>query len=318
MRKLYPEIQPYATHRLEVEPPHVLHIEECGNPDGLPVLVVHGGAGCEPYQRRFFDPNIYRIVLLDQRGAGRSTPHASLEHNTTQHLVADIETVRDHLGLRRWLLFGGSWGSTLSLRYAECHPQRVLGLILRGVFLCRRRELQWFYQDGANRIFPDHWQEFVAPIPESERDDLLRAYYRRLTGEDEVARMACAKAWSLWEGHAASLAHDPAVVEFFASPHTALALARIEAHYFVNQIFLEPDQILRDAHCLAGLPGIIVHGRYDMVCPLESAFDLQCAWPDARVQIVPNAGHAAREPGMIHALVTAAVEMAQRLGAREH
>ncbi|MEE8635359.1 MAG: prolyl aminopeptidase [Acidiferrobacterales bacterium] len=315
MRKLYPDIQPYATQRLAVDSLHVLHVEECGNPEGVPVLLVHGGpgAGIEPYHRRFLDPNVYRMVLFDQRGAGRSTPHASLESNTTQHLLADLELLREHLRINRWLLLGGSWGSALSLLYAEAHPQRVLGLILRGVFLCRPREIRWFYQDGAGRVFPEYWQEFVAPIPEEERHDLLAAHYRRLIGDDEVARMACAKAWSLWQGRAATLGRNTHVMEFFASPHTAVALARMGAHYFINNAFLEPDQILRDAHRLRGMPGVIVHGRYDMICPLESAFDLQRAWPDARLEIIPEAGHSASEPGIVNALVLAGIEMAERV-----
>ncbi len=315
MRKLYPDIQPYATQRLAVDSLHVLHVEECGNPEGVPVLLVHGGpgAGIEPYHRRFLDPNVYRMVLFDQRGAGRSTPHASLESNTTQHLLADLELLREHLSINRWLLLGGSWGSALSLLYAEAHPQQVLGLILRGIFLCRPREIQWFYQDGAGRVFPEYWQEFVAPIPEEERHDLLAAHYRRLIGDDEVARMACAKAWSLWQGRAATLGRNTHVMEFFASPHTAVALARMGAHYFINNAFLEPDQILRDAHRLRGMPGVIVHGRYDMICPLESAFDLQRAWPDARLEIVPEAGHSASEPGTVNALVLAGIEMAERV-----
>lgn len=319
MRKLYPDIQPYASHRLAVDSPHVLYVEECGNPNGLPALFVHGGpgAGFEEYHRRFLDPEVYRTVLFDQRGAGRSTPHASLENNTTHHLVADMETLREHLGIDRWLLFGGSWGSTLSLVYAEAYPERALGLILRGIFLCRPREIRWFYQEGANRIFPDYWQEFVAPIPENERDDLLCAHYRRLTGNDEVARMASAKAWSLWEGRTVTLGRNRAVLEFFGSPHTALALARIEAHYFINNIFLGPDQILRNTDRLKGIPGIIVHGRYDMVCPLENAWELQRAWPDARLEIIPEAGHSASEPGIINALVMAGIEMARLLTRRK-
>lgn len=314
MRKLYPEIQPYTSHRLKVDHPHVLYVEECGNPNGLPALLVHGGpgAGFESYHRRFLDPNVFRMILFDQRGAGHSTPHASLESNTTQHLVSDIETLRDHLGIDRWVLLGGSWGSTLSLVYAESYPERVLALILRGIFLCRPHEIQWFYQDGASRIFPDYWQDFIAPIPTEERDDLLRAHHRRLTGDDEVARMASAKAWSLWEGRTATLGRNKAVVEFFGSPHTALALARIEAHYFVNNAFLDADQILCDAYHLKGIPGIIVHGRYDIICPLQNAADLRRVWPDAQLQIIPDAGHSASEPGITNALVMAGIEMAER------
>ena len=311
MESLYPPIQPYVTHSLAVEPPHVLHVEECGNPDGLPVLFVHGGpgAGCEPWHRQFFDPEKYRIILFDQRGAGRSTPHASLANNTTDALVADMEAIREYLGVDRWLLFGGSWGSTLSLVYAETHPDRVLGLVLRGIFLCRPEEIRWFYQDGASRVFPDYWEDFLRPIPEAERDDLVHAYHRRLTGDDEVARMAAAKAWSLWEGRTATLHQRRSVVEHFSDPHTALSLARIEAHYFVNDAFLAPNQILRDATRLADIPGILVQGRYDLICPVQSAWDLHRAWPQAELQIVPDAGHAASEPGIVDALVKATRRM---------
>lgn len=317
MHRLYPEIEPYATHRLKVDGPHELYLEECGNRNGLPVLFVHGGpgAGCEPYHRRFFDPNTYRIVLFDQRGAGRSTPHASLENNTTQDLIADMERIRALLGIERWVLFGGSWGSTLALVYAETHPARVLGLIVRGVFLCRPWEIRWFYQEGASRLFPDYWQDFIAPIPQEERHDLVAAHYRRLTGDDEVARMHSAKAWSLWEGRTATLLPNRSVVEFFGSPHTALSLARIEAHYFFHDAFLAPDQILRDAYRLKDIPGYIVHGRYDIVCPVQSAWDLHRAWPRAKLEIVPDAGHSAAEPAITHALVIATHDLAQRLGA---
>ncbi|MBI3345382.1 MAG: prolyl aminopeptidase [Gammaproteobacteria bacterium] len=315
MLTLYPDIKPYVQHSLAVDPQHVLHVEECGNPQGLPVLFVHGGpgAGCEPYHRRFFDPNVYRIILFDQRGCGRSVPHAELAGNNTQALVSDIERIRDHLGIERWVLFGGSWGSTLALVYAETHPERVLGLILRGIFLCRPREIRWFYQEGANHIFPDYWQDFLRPIPEKERDDLLHAYYRVLTGADEIARMAAAKAWSLWEGRTLTLLENRSVVDHFSDPRTALSLARIECHYFAHDSFLAPNQILRDAHRLHNIPGVIVHGRYDIVCPLESAWDLHKAWPQAEFKIIPNAGHAASEKGITDALMRAAEDMAQRL-----
>jgi len=313
---LYPDIRPYVQHSLAVEPPHVLHVEECGNPDGIPVLFIHGGpgAGCEPYHRRFFDPGLYRIILFDQRGCGRSTPHAALDGNTTQALVADMEAIREHLGLERWMLFGGSWGSTLGLAYAETHPERILGLILRGIFLCRPHEIRWFYQEGASRLFPDYWEAYLEPIPEAERSDLVRAYYQRLTSDDEVARMAAAKAWSLWEGRTASLLPREEVVNHFADPFTALSLARIECHYFMHDSFLEPDQLLRDAHRLAGIPGIIVHGRYDAICPLENAWQLARAWPDAELQIIPDAGHAASEPGIVDALVRATNSLGRRVG----
>ncbi len=315
MYKLYPEIKPYATHRLAVDKPHQLHIEECGNPDGLPVAFVHGGpgAGCEPYHRRFFDPNVYRIILFDQRGCGRSTPHAELTDNTTQALVADMEVIRQHLKIDKWVVFGGSWGSTLGLVYAQTHPQAVLGLILRGIFLCGRREIHWFYQDGASRIFPDYWEDFLRPIPEAERGDLVRAYYKRLVGDDEVARMAAAKAWSLWEGRAATLQLSKSVVDHFAKPSTALSLARIECHYFMHDSFLEADQILRNAHRLADIPAIIVHGRYDIVCPVENAWALHRAWPQATLKIIADTGHSASEPGITDALIKATMTLSHRL-----
>jgi proline iminopeptidase len=315
MHILYPDISPYVQHSLAVESPHTLQVEECGNPSGIPVIFVHGGpgAGCEPYHRRFFDPQRYRIILFDQRGCGRSTPHASLENNTTQALVADMELIREHLKIDKWLLFGGSWGSTLSLVYAETHPEKVLGLVVRGIFLCRSQEIDWFYQQGASRLFADYWQDYLAPIPETERDDLLHAYYRRLTGEDEMARMAAAKAWSLWEGRTATLKPNESVIDHFGDPFTALSLARIECHYFVNDSFLEPNQILRDAERLHGIPGVIVQGRYDVICPMESAWQLSQAWPEAKLKIIGDAGHAASEPGIINALVQATDDFAELL-----
>lgn len=315
MFKLYPDIKPYATHTVRVDAPHVLHVEECGNPTGIPVVFLHGGpgAGCEPYHRCFFDPNLYRIVLFDQRGCGRSTPHAELNGNFTQALVADMETLRERLNIDRWLVFGGSWGATLALVYAQTHPERVTGLILRGVFLCRAEEIKWFYQEGASRLFPDYWEDFLRPIPEPERDNLLHAYYRRLIGNDEVARMAAAKAWSLWEGRTATFKPNKAVVDHFGATHTALSLARIECHYFVNHIFLEENQILQDAERLRGIPGVIVHGRYDVVCPVESAWALHRRWPDAQLKIIADAGHSAREPGITDALISATQSFARRL-----
>ncbi len=315
MYSLYPELHPYVQHTLAVEPPHVLHIEECGNPRGIPVLFVHGGpgAGCEDYHRRFFDPERYRIILFDQRGCGRSTPHASLEGNTTQALVEDMERIRVHLDIEQWLLFGGSWGSTLSLVYAEMHPERVLGLILRGIFMCRPHEIQWFYQEGASRLFPEYWQEYLAPIPETERGDLVAAFYRRLTAENEMERMAAAKAWSLWEGKTSTLRPSESVIDHFGNPYTALSLARIECHYFVHDSFLQPDQILRDAGRLKGIPGVIVHGRYDVVCPVENAWQLHRVWPDAQLKIIPDAGHSASEPGTVDALIQGTIDFADKL-----
>jgi len=315
MHKLYPAIKPNRSLWLAVDAPHEIYLEESGNLRGLPVLFVHGGpgAGCEEKHRSYFDPNLYRIILFDQRGAGRSRPHASLERNTTMDLVADMERIRTELGIDKWVLFGGSWGSTLALVYAETYPERVRGLILRGIFLCRPQEIHWFYQEGANRIFPDYWQDFLAPIPEDERHDLLHAHYRRLTGADELARMRSAEAWSVWEGRTATLKPKKEVVDFFSDPHVALSLARIEAHYFVNNIFLPSGQILRDAYKLKNIPGVVVHGRYDIVCPIENAWDLHRAWPEAQLKIVPDAGHSASEPGNVNALIEATIDMHHRL-----
>jgi proline iminopeptidase len=318
MHTLFPEIQPYATHHLPVAAPHVLYVEECGNPDGLPVLFLHGGpgAGFQPWNRRFFDPERYRIVLFDQRGAGKSTPHAHLEGNTTQALVSDIEAVRCLLGIDRWVVFGGSWGSTLALAYAEAHPEHVIGLILRGIFLCRDQDIRWFYQDGASHVYPDYWADYVKVIPNAERHDFVSAFYKRLTGTDEVARMAAAKAWSVWEGLCATLKPNGSVVDHFSDPHVAMALARIECHYFYHQSFMRPNQLVEEAYRLADIPGVIIHGRYDMVCPLDNAFALHQAWPQAELQIVRDAGHAAAEPGIIDALVRATNEFARRFGKR--
>jgi proline iminopeptidase len=316
MRTLYSQTEYYARHSLEVAEPHILHVEEYGNPGGVPVVFLHGGpgAGCEPWHTGFFDPSRYRVVLFDQRGAGRSTPHASLQDNTTADLVTDLETLRNYLGIDAWVVFGGSWGSTLGLVYAEVHPERVLGLILRGIFLCRPQEIDWFYRRGASRLFPDYWQDFIAAIPEEERDDLVKAYYQRLAGDNELARMAAAKAWSLWEGRTATLLSNPAVEEHFANPYVALALARIECHYFVHDSFLEPNQLLRDAGRLKDIPGVIVHGRYDVICPLENAWDLHRTWPGSELHIIADAGHSAAEPGTMDALIEATDAMLVRLG----
>lgn len=315
MQDLYPPSQPYVRHTLAVSPLHQLYIEESGNPEGIPVLFLHGGpgAGCEPFQRRFFDPQRYRIILFDQRGCGRSTPHAELQDNTTQALVADIEQIRRHLGIERWVVFGGSWGSTLGLVYAESHPEVVLGLVLRGIFLCRARDIHWFYQEGACYLFPDYWQDFLAPIAEPDRHDMVQAYYRLLTGQDEVNRMAAAKAWSLWEGRTATLLPRQSVLEHFGNPFTALSLARIECHYFVHDCFLEAEQILRDAQRLRSIPGFIIHGRYDVVCPVEQAYALHAAWPEAQLEIIPAAGHSATEAGIVDALLRATDSLAERL-----
>jgi proline iminopeptidase len=315
MKELYPPIEPYATQRLSVSGGHQLYLEQVGNPEGIPILFLHGGpgAGCEPYHRRFFDPQAYRVVLFDQRGSGRSTPHAGLQENTTWDLVADIECLRQHLGIERWLLFGGSWGSTLALAYAERHPEQVIGLVLRGIFLCRDEEIAWFYQSGASKVFPDYWHDFTTPIPLAERGDMLNAYHRRLTGENEILRMAAAKAWSVWEGRTASLQPNSAVVDFFSNPHTALSLARIECHYFVNRAFLRPNQLLEEASRLAGIPGVIVQGRYDLICPMTSAWELHRAWEESELMVIPDAGHSAAEPGIRSALIETTDRFARQL-----
>ena len=315
MSFLFPEIAPYVQHSIKVESPHVIHVEECGNPSGIPVLFVHGGpgAGCEAYHRRFFDPELYRIILFDQRGCGRSTPHASLENNTTQALVSDIEVIRKQLEVDRWVLFGGSWGSTLSLVYAQTYPDHVAGLILRGIFLCRPREIQWFYQSGASRLFPDYWESFIEVVAEEERDDMVAAYHRLLNGTNELVRMSAAKAWSMWEGRTATLLPQESVINHLADPFTALSMARIENHYFINDSFLEPDQILRGADRLKSIDGVIVQGRYDAVCPMESAWALHQAWPEADFNVINDAGHSASEEGITRALVKATGAMGRRL-----
>lgn len=305
MRTLYPEIQCNKSYQLSVGSGHTLHIEESGNPSGIPVLFVHGGpgGGTSPRHRRFFNPDRYRIILFDQRGCGQSTPHASLTDNTTAHLIEDMEKIRDLLSVEQWFLFGGSWGSTLSLLYAQRHPERVLGMILRGIFLCRDEDINWFYQSGANAIFPDYWQDYLHPIPPEEHGDLLNAFHRRLTSSNEIARMSAAKAWSVWEGRCSTLDPNQDVAEHFADPHFALAMARIEAHYFVNKAFIEPNQILRDTTRILDIPTVIVHGRYDMVCPVKQAFELHRLLPQAELHIVRDAGHSAFEPGIIDNLI---------------
>lgn len=315
MSQLFPEIRPNRSFFLTTDAPHEVYVEECGNDTGLPVVFLHGGpgGGCNSSHRRYFDPEIYRIILLDQRGCGRSKPHAELENNHTQGLIDDLETIREKLEIDRWVVFGGSWGSTLGLLYAEAFPDRVLALILRGIFLCRRHEINWFYQHGAHRVFPDYWEEFESIIPEEERGDMVAAYYKKLTGEDEIARMAAAKAWSNWEGHCATLYPSKATRAFFADPRVALALARIESHYFFNDAFIKPNQILRDAYRIQNIPGVIIHGRYDMVCQVQNAFDLHKAWPKAELVIVPGAGHAASEPSIQDALLKASKDVAHYL-----
>jgi len=305
---LYPAIEPFNSGFLDVDDGHLMYFEESGNSAGQPVLVVHGGpgAGSNPAMRRFHDPAVYRIILFDQRGCGRSTPNASLRHNTTWHLVSDMEHLRRHLRVERWQLFGGSWGSTLSLAYAETYPARVSSMILRGIFLLRRCELEWFYQEGCDWLFPDAFEAFQAPIPVDERGDLIAAYYRRLTQPDHAGRAASAKSWSTWEGSTVALLQDPERVKLFEIETYALAFARIECHYFVNAGFFTSDgQLLADAHRIADIPGTIVHGRYDVITPLKNAWELHRAWPRAELRIVPAAGHAMTEPGIVHELIAA-------------
>lgn len=302
---LYPAIQPAKTWRFPVSDLHTLYLEECGAADGIPVVFLHGGPGgsCEPGHRRFFNPEAYRIILFDQRGCGKSRPHASLEDNTTWDLVADLEKIREHLGIERWVVFGGSWGSTLSLAYAQTHPDRVLGLILRGVFLARDKDVRWFFQGEASRIFPEAWAHFVEPIAENERDDMVGAYYRRLTSDNEIVRMGAAKAWSIWEGSSVTLLPDKNVVDHFSDPHTALSIARLECHYFKHGSFFRPNQLLDDMERISHLPGFIVHGRYDIVCPVDQAFELKARWEKARLRVIDDAGHAVTETGISAALV---------------
>ncbi len=305
-RALYPDIHPYVRGRLRVSALHEIYYECCGNPKGKPVVVLHGGpgGGISPFLRRLHDPARYNIILFDQRGCGQSTPFACLEENTTWHLVEDIEKLRKHLGIDRWQVFGGSWGSTLGLAYAQSHPERVLELVLRGIFTVREREVRWFYQDGASFLYPDAFAKFVAPIPEGERSDLVSAYYKRLTGANETEKLACAKAWSLWESATLSLLPDPLREQHFGDAHFATAFAAIECHYFINRGFFSRDGALLDgADKIAHLPGAIVQGRYDVVTPPETAFELHRRWPKAAFHLVPDSGHTALEPGIADALI---------------
>ncbi|MBV1932650.1 MAG: prolyl aminopeptidase [Porticoccaceae bacterium] len=319
MRIRYPAIKPYATHNIDVSDHHTLYVEECGNADGLPVLFVHGGpgAGCSPSDRSFFNPDIYRIILFDQRGSGLSKPHASLEQNTTQDLIADIELIREQFNIEQWMMFGGSWGSTLSLLYAQSHADRVTAMVLRGIFLCRGEDIDWFYQYGASAIFPDYWADFVAPIEPADRSNMLAAYHKHLTSEDELDRIRAARAWSIWEARCATLHPNSHVVEHLGKAHVAMAMARIEAHYFMNNCFVADDQILDNVDALADIPAIAVHGRYDVVCPIKQAFDLQAAWPQLKLEVIRDSGHASSEPGTVDALVKATDEMAVIIKTRQ-
>lgn len=307
-RTLYPPIEPFDSGYLPAVGRHEVYYEQCGNPHGKPAIFLHGGpgGGGDETPRRFFDPERYRIVLLDQRGCGRSRPNAELDGNTTWDLVADIERLRVKLAIDRWLVFGGSWGSTLSLLYAETHPDRVTELVLRGIFLLRPAEIAWFYQQGASELYPDAWEPFEEFIPADERHDMLHAYHRRLTGPDPAVALEAARRWAVWEGSTSHLLSSASTIDHFGEDAFALAFARIEAHYFVNQAFLaDANQILRDVHRLRNIPAVIVQGRYDVVCPMKSAWDLHRAWPEAQWRVVPDAGHSAFEPGTLHELITA-------------
>ncbi len=315
MKILYPFIEPFDQGMLKVSPIHTIYYEQCGNPTGQPVVFLHGGpgGGIVPEYRRFFDPTHYRVILFDQRGAGRSTPHAELLENTTWDLVSDIERLREHFGVERWQVFGGSWGSTLALAYAETHPERVTTLVLRGIFLCRPQEIKWFYQEGASAIFPDVWEEYERVIPEAERVDMLAAYHRRLTSADESVRLEAARAWSVWEGSTSKLIPDQSLIDHFGEAQLALAMARIECHYFMNNAFFETENyLIENIGKLRRIPAVIVQGRYDVVCPMMSAWELHKAWPEAELRIVADAGHSAMETGIISALVEAADRFRER------
>lgn len=307
LRTAYPEIEPYRSGHLDVGDGHRVYWELCGNPEGKPAVFLHGGpgGGCTPSHRRLFDPARYNVLLFDQRGCGRSTPHAELEANTTWHLVADMERLREMAGFEQWLVFGGSWGSTLALAYAETHPERTSALVLRGIFTVRQAEIDWYYQQGASWLFPDKWERFVAPIPEEERANLIEAYRKRLTHPDHAIRLEAARAWSTWEGSTITLLPNSALAQSFGEDAFAIAFARIENHYFIHRGWLEEGQLIRDAHRLKNIPGVIVQGRYDIATPVQTAWDLHRAWPQAHFQLVDDAGHAFDEPGILHRLITA-------------
>ena len=311
---LFPPIEPFASGMLDLDAPHRMYYEQSGNPQGVAAVFLHGGpgAGSSAVHRQFFDPAFYRVVVFDQRGAGRSTPLGCLENNSTPHLIEDLERLRKHLGIERWLIFGGSWGSTLALAYCEHHPERCLGLVLRGIFLCRPSEIDWFLY-GVRAIFPEPWREFSGYIPREERGDLLTAYHRRLVDPDPAVHMPAARTWSIYEGSCSTLLPNPALVADFASDRVSLGLARIEAHYFRHDIFLPPDFLLRNIGLLKAVPGVIVQGRYDIVCPAVSADDLHHAWPEAEYVIVPDAGHSAFEPGIRSRLLAATEEFKTRV-----
>lgn len=306
MSELYPPIQPYAEEKLQVSSLHTIHFEQSGNPEGKPVVVLHGGpgGGCLPEYRQYFNPKKWRIIMFDQRGCGRSIPHAELRENTTWHLVEDIDRLRNHLNIDSWVVFGGSWGSTLSLAYSQTYPNHCQGLILRGIFMLRKLELQWFYQEGTSYIFPDAWQEYIKPIPPEERHDFISAYYKRLISDNLEVQLAAAKAWSMWEASTSKLLPDHDLMERFSDGNFATAFARIECHYFMNGGFFESeDQLLANVDRIRHIPGAIIQGRYDVVCPMKTAWELHQVWPEAEFIVVPDAGHSMSEPGIRKALV---------------
>ncbi len=302
MKELYPEIEPYHTTTLKVSALHTLYVEECGNPSGTPVVFLHGGpgGGCGKSYRRYFNPDRYRIILFDQRGCGRSTPHSELKENTTWDLVADIEKIRQHLKIEKWAVFGGSWGSTLALAYCQTHPESVTKIFLRGIFMLRRKELEWFYQEGCSKIYPDYWDDYIKPIPLDERHDFISAFYKRLTSDDATTRQTAATAWAVWEARTSKLVPDQTTIEDFENDlKFADAFARIECHYFVNGGWFEPeDQLLRNVDRIRHIPAVIIHGRYDVVCPVENAWELKKAWPEAELHIIQSAGHSLAEEGI--------------------
>ncbi|MBN7763909.1 prolyl aminopeptidase [Nitratireductor aquibiodomus] len=312
LRTLYPEIEPFDSGMLDVGDGHMIYWERVGTRGAKPAVFLHGGpgGGCGPTHRRAFDPEKYDVMLFDQRGCGRSLPHAELEANTTWHLVSDIERLRAMMGVEKWQVFGGSWGSTLALAYAETHPERVSELIVRGVYTLTRAELEWYYQFGVSQMFPEKWEHFLAPIPQAERGDLMAAYRKRLVSEDRAVQLEAAKAWSLWEGETITLLPDPSLTEQHGDDDFAIAFARIENHFFVHGGWFEEGQLLRDAHKLAGIPGVIVHGRYDMPCPAHYAWQLHKAWPDAEFHLIEGAGHAFSEPGILDRLIRATDQFA--------
>lgn len=315
MLTYFPSIRPYAIHRLEVTSPHVLYVEESGNPEGQPVLFLHGGpgGGASENSRRLFNPNDYRIILFDQRGAGRSTPHGSLDNNHTQALLADIEQIRIKLNVDNWWIYGSSWGSLLGLIYAQAHPDCVTAMILRGIFLNREQDFHWIFGGhGLNRIFPDHWEAFLSILPTDQRHNPLQGYHYLLSGEDEVARMKAAENWAMWEAQCSTLLPDPEWVAELTDPHEALRIARLQCHYMMNHYFLSPNQVLHHLHKIQHIPALLIHGRYDMICPLEGAWALQKAWEKAELHIVPDAGHLTREPGMLNAVIHATERMIAR------